>query len=529
MRICLFLIFVPFWVFSQNVSVLNHALIDEILADYNNLDITQHTSFKPIIFSDTVLSSRVSKIKIKANFLDRFINKNLIDFTDADFNLKINPLFNFSIGRDDVGKTYINSRGLEIKGKIGRDVSFYTSFYENQAIFPIYFENYIWQKNLDEIDFVVPGQGIARVDKQGRIIRDLDFAMANGHVLYQVNNYFNFQFGHGKHFIGDGYRSLFLSDNSFNYPYFKITTKVSKFSYTNLFSSYQDLRSEYKLAGIYRKKFSTIHHLSYNINEKLNIGFFEAIIWEQDTFGRGFDVNYLNPIIFYRPVEFALGSEGGNALMGVSFKYNVKNRSNIYSQFLIDEFKLSEIKSGNGWWANKYAVQLGFKSYSFLGIDKLFVQSEFNLAKPFIYSHHRPLQSYSHYGQELAHPFGSSFIENINILRYNYKRYYVQLKFLYAKKGGEIVDSTTNFGSNIFQSYESGDRFEYNNKIAQGNTTCLKYLDLRFGFLLNPINNMKIEIGFSKRQENSIFEESNLNNHYYISLITDLRNIYDDF
>ena len=89
-----------------------------------------------------------------------------------------------------------------------------------------------------------------------------------------------------------------------------------------MFSSYQDLRSEYKLAGIYRKKFSTIHHLSYNINEKLNIGFFEAIIWEQDTFGRGFDVNYLNPIIFYRPVEFALGSEGGNALMGVSFKYN---------------------------------------------------------------------------------------------------------------------------------------------------------------------------------------------------------------
>ena len=105
----------------------------------------------------------------------------------------------------------------------------------------------------------------------------------------------------------------------------------------------------------------------------------------------------------------------------------------------------------------------------------------------------------------------------------------MQLKFLYAKKGGEIVDSTTNFGSNIFQSYESGDRFEYNNKIAQGNTTCLKYLDLKFGFLLNPINNMKIEIGFSKRQENSIFEESNLNNHYYISLITDLRNIYDDF
>ena len=61
--------------------------------------------------------------------------------------------------------------------------------------------------------------------------------MANGHVSYQTSKHFNFQFGHGKHFIGDGYRSMLLSDNSFNYPYLKITTDVWKVSYVNLYSS----------------------------------------------------------------------------------------------------------------------------------------------------------------------------------------------------------------------------------------------------------------------------------------------------
>ena len=50
------------------------------------------------------------------------------------------------------------------------------------------------------------------------------------------------QFGHGKHFIGDGYRSLFLSDNSFNYPFLRIETKLGKLQYTNLYAELQDIQ-----------------------------------------------------------------------------------------------------------------------------------------------------------------------------------------------------------------------------------------------------------------------------------------------
>ena len=56
---------------------------------------------------------------------------------------------------------------------------------------------------------------------------------------------------------------------------------------------------------------------------------------------RGFDVNYLNPIIFYRAIEFETGQDAGNAILGASAKYKWNDKINLYSQFILDEFSLS--------------------------------------------------------------------------------------------------------------------------------------------------------------------------------------------
>ena len=84
---------------------------------------------------------------------------------------------------------------------------------------------------------VVPGQGYARTFKEN----GFDYAMASGYVSYRSDKFFSVQFGHGKHFIGDGYRSLFLSDNSFNYPYLMIQTDLGKIQYTNLYAEFMDI------------------------------------------------------------------------------------------------------------------------------------------------------------------------------------------------------------------------------------------------------------------------------------------------
>ena len=55
----------------------------------------------------------------------------------------------------------------------------------------------------------MPGIGIAKHNsfKDGLI----DLYYSNGYINYNINTFFDIQFGHGKNFIGDGYRSMFIS------------------------------------------------------------------------------------------------------------------------------------------------------------------------------------------------------------------------------------------------------------------------------------------------------------------------------
>lgn len=505
------------WAFAQLHLPFNHQYYQAYEQALHQQD-NSHTAIKPFLSKiDTNTYPRLEELGLKK----RLMSSDLLRVSKPDFYLVLNPLFHFELGKEDISSTYVNTRGVELKGMIGKKLSYYTSFYENQAIFPKYVEDHIWSNEL-----IVPGQGES---KENHSSRDFDFAMSNGHVSYQSTEHINFQFGHGKHFIGNGYRSMLLSDNSFNYPYLKVTTEVWKLKYVNLFSSYQDVRDEFSLADVHRKKFSTIHYLSWNLHPKWNVGLFEAIVWEQDTFGRGFDVNYLNPIIFYRPIEFSLGSRGGNALMGLSLKYKASSTAMMYGQFIIDEFKIDEVKAGNGWWANKYAAQLGAKYFDAFGIENLFLQTEMNVARPFMYSHHRPLQSYTHYHQSLAHPLGASFIESVCIVRYQHNQWYLNAKYNYALVGGDVPGDEVNYGADVLSSYSDGERMEYGNEIAQGNTADLHMLDFRLGYLLNPKTNMKIELGVLDRSFSSLYLPEEQTRHFFLSLKTDLRNHYYDF
>lgn len=53
--------------------------------------------------------------------------------------------------------------------------------------------------------------------------------MATGTISYALKKHFTFQTGHDRNFIGDGYRSLILSDNATPYPFLKIVTDFGKF------------------------------------------------------------------------------------------------------------------------------------------------------------------------------------------------------------------------------------------------------------------------------------------------------------
>jgi hypothetical protein len=309
-----------------------------------------------------------------------------------------------------------------------------------------------------------------------------------------------------------------------------ITTTFWKIKYVNLYSqfSHPDVIANNSTGGdpIYAKKYSTMHYLSFAPSKKWNISLFEAIIWQasDSSFNRGFDISYLNPVIFYRPVEFNLG-DGDNALIGMNVRYSAFKKTALYGQFLIDEFKIKEMTNGKGWAGNKYAWQLGVKSFDLFGITNLNLQAEYNLIRPYTYSHYQLVQNYSNAKEPLAHPDGSNVKEAVVIANYNYKRLYFNLKYVNASFGTDPAGK--NYGGDIFKSYATAVS-EYGNKTGQGIPGTLNQIDFTASFLVNPVTDMNLFVGAVYRSE----EVEGIKNSYsYISFgfRTSLRNLYTDF
>jgi hypothetical protein len=499
----------------------------------------QHTAFKPYRLNDVLqvvlpdTAAGVSEKKPKTRLGKALFSEHLLHLDSSEFQLYADPLFAFEIGSDQRtgNTTYLNARGLQLSGTFLNKVSFYTSFWENQGRFVNYTDSFITKNK------VVPGWGRVKPFGTGA----WDFAMATAYISYSPNRIFNFQFGNDKQFIGDGYRSLLLSDNAFNNPYFKITTSFWKIRYTNLFSSYQNIGNASNSGiGGYLQKFSTIHHLSINATKWLNLGLFESIVWQGgDTTGmrRGFDVNYLNPVIFYRPVEFSRGSPD-NVIIGFNLKALILKKYMLYGQLVLDEFSLTEVRAGNGWWANKQGFQLGWKFFDFLGIRNLCWQNELNVVRPYTYGHFTAEQSYTHYAQPLAHPLGANFIENVQFLRYRYKRWGIEAKFLYAVYGADTTSAagvTSNVGQNLFvPTAEIGQGPSmvpniYGNSIAQGLRNEVMFTDLTASWLVNVKTNIRLEAGVSNRIQKN--ERSGQINTlwFFFGIKTTLPNRYTDF
>ena len=300
---------------------------------------------------------------------------------------------------------------------------------------------------------------------------------------------------HQKFHMGDGYRSLFLSDFGSNYLFMRLNTRLGRFNYQNL---YMELTPQYARGGdrLLPKKYAAIHHLSINLNSWLNIGVFESVVFARKEI---FEFQYLNPIILYRSVEQSLGSPD-NSMLGLNFKINTKIKAVVYGQILLDEFNFSRIKENNGWWANKYGFQLGLKMADMFGVKNLLVQPELNIIRPYTYSYFDSLADFSHYNQSLAHPYGSNLMElSLNIHYKPSKKMYLSLRSFYNKQGRD-TSSNISFGGNIFSSYNNrnGETGIY---MFNGYSSEVFYSNLNLAYELK--DNLFFDIGGGYRIESS--------------------------
>ena len=528
--------------FSQETLIpLNDDYEMEIQAAAYNSAYRFHTAskswseyqFKDILNIDSLNKSQFIvkdfNKKWKNYAWNSIFNTDFIGFRSDDYYIAINPIVDFDLGKDNDKTTWVNTRGAEVKGTIGDNFAFYSNIRENQAVFPDYVTQYIKENQ------VVPGQGWDRPFKQ----TGFDYANASAYIALRPMPWLQGVLGYGKNFIGDGYRSLILSDNATAYPYLKLTANVWNIQYTCLYSQMTD-QNRLLNDDTYPRKYAIIHYIDWAVTKRLNLGLFDAMVCRaQDDNGikRGFDLQYINPILFLRTTDYYTGNSPDNALLGASASFILGKHTTLYAQFVMDEMTVKEFIGFNGYYANKQSYQFGMKSYNSFGIKNLFLQGEFNLVRPYMYSHHSGESNYGHYNQPLAHPWGANFYEIVARAQYNYKRFYFQYKMNYGKWGDDITTEDGEFqyyGHDIYHNYSDyyhidGTHGLYGHYMLTGEKNTLMMNNFVVSWLVNPSYNLNVFADITHR--NQSIEGGSQYNNFIVSfgIRTTLDRKYYDF
>ena len=488
-------------------------------------DTILHTAWKPVLLTDSIVQpSNHSWLRRK------FFEEHLLSVQKPGFNIYADIIVDEDIGYNTRAinppnastKTYkvpvMNTRGYEVSGNIGNQFYFETNFYENQGRFPAYLDSLV------RGTLVIPRQANyknALGDGPG-----FDFNYSTARLVYTPNKHLLFDLGYNHNFIGDGYRSMLLSDWSINYPYFRAAITFGKLQYSVMWSQYinrivslSQIANSSSYAFGFSRKWAQTYLLDYAVTKNFNVGLFESVIWAGENSNKNSDVNitYASPVIFAHSPK-SKSDIDNNELIGLNLKYKFITNANVYSQLALD-------KTGSNA-ANRYAIQAGVRFWDFLGVSKWNALLEFNTARPYTYSSTNLHAVYGGANLPLAHPLGANFREVVGVTDYTYKHWWFRLEAFAATQGLDSANGVINYGRNPFNAntlYPSGSI-----ATGQGVKTNIYYGDLRIAYVLNPKTNLRLETGFTYRHEKNAFNTFE-DKYAYIGVRMSFRNLVYDF
>jgi hypothetical protein len=407
---------------------------------------------------------------------------NLFQANSSDYNVFLNPEFNFQYMTSGSKTGYINTRGVHISGNLKQKIFFTTAFFENQGRFPDYMNAYV------EKYAVLPGYSRMKPYRES----DWDYASAIGSLIIQPNDIFYFRLGHDKLIIGNGHRSLLLSDASFQTFFLQSSAKIGKFRFSNLtmqlmnpnFNHVMDPVGLVSLEGNYPRKLNSIHVLEYSPIENLTVTFFESVIFHTENGNSPFAIQMINPFIISRSIMLGYYSEH-NLLTGIDVNYQFESAM-FYVQYLIDALDFGDINMSNS--NNRYAYQIGSVIWDVFKLQGLNLRFEHNYVKAGCYAETNPDISFTHYNQSLAHPSGNNFAEFLTQVQYQHLRWAFQSQINYWISGDDIE---------TLLPLDLPSEIPY----ILGNKHQRIYFDTEIGFMLNPSWRAMLYTGITVRMD----------------------------
>ncbi|MBD1427315.1 gliding motility protein RemB [Sphingobacterium arenae] len=436
-------------------------------------DSLMHTAVKPYVGTNIDPRHEIGPRDTARNWWYRkLFDEHLIEVAKDDhiFYLDFMPDFIIGAERGTNSKTlWTNTRGAQAGLSVNKKFSLFVSFYENQARYASFIDS--TARAIGNL----PGQGFSKNLNTGKY----DWMNATANMTYHFSDAFQASVAYDKIHIGEGYRSVLVSDNPYNFTHARFSGTVGRWQYHSIWAYMNDLRNP-RVADAQDPfsarlgngvKYGAFQYVDYLAGEKLSIGLFHSLIWAQNNQGTGGKAN------------------GG---LGLNMKYRPWKKYIFYGQLYADDISKFGFGSGDN---HRTAFQLGGKTYDLFDVANLNVTAEYNQAAPYTYQHPNNRINYTSNGEALAHPRGANFREVLGIATYRWNRWEIYGQTMYARYGLDPSD-TENVGVDLFKEDVTADAFH----IGQGNVNNLFYNEFRFSYVMNPKYNLRWELGLIDRR-----------------------------
>ncbi len=503
-----------FHFFAQQNSILIHSFFKDRLLDNSDSNHYRGNGFLPAFESEYDLKKVIRDSSRQFYTLTNILfKKHLFELKGDNYFLTISPVADLTLGKDKTDTTnrqlFQNTRGIFIEGDLLKNFSFSTAICENQARFSSYETAYY-----SSIGELYPNQSTGTYSMQNAVIPGaartkpfkndgFDYAYAFGNINYRPHRSVILSAGNTSHFIGDGYRSLLLADNSVPSPFVRAVIKLSKkweFNYLRMRLLNLIRRPvSSSVESYYESKSFSANYISFRPNNKFSISLFEGVIWSR---GDSINSKRVHPL-YYSPIPGTalaiLSKAEMNYLLGINFNYSPFLGHRIYGQITATNCELS-----------KLGFQIGYRRYSLFGQKNLQLQFEYNHVPKGMYQTENSRMNYSYYNLPMAAVKGSGFDELVIRLNHEWNRCYIDEKLVYY--------SLTKYMPNNLLPVNTI------NSPLSGNITINQ---IELGYRFNKKMNLTLFGNWQVRSEKT--NNDTFNNLLFIGFRTGILNHYNDF